>query len=181
MLRGLIVAPHSPFTGEGELNLAVVEAYARHLVAHNVAGAFICGSTGEGYSLTVEERKCLAARWCEAATGRLRVIVHVGSLRLAHSQELAAHAESVGADAIATEPQCHPRPLSPHASSSQRAASTERTAYSPMCAASRTPATRAPVFPPAPPAPAPARTALPASPGRCWCVALSRHRSRAAR
>ena len=47
MLRGLIVAPHSPFTGEGELNLAVVEAYARHLVAHNVAGAFICGSTGE--------------------------------------------------------------------------------------------------------------------------------------
>lgn len=110
LLTGLVAAPHSPFTAAGGLNLEVVGRYADHLLESGVTGAFICGSTGEGYSLTTEERKELAARWCAVAAGRLRVVVHVGSLCLAESRELAAHAQQVGADAIATAPPCYFRP-----------------------------------------------------------------------
>ena len=80
LLTGLLAAPHSPFTAAGGLNLEVVGHYADHLVASDVTGVCICGSAGEGYSLTTDERKQLASRWCAVAAGRLRVVVHVGSL-----------------------------------------------------------------------------------------------------
>jgi N-acetylneuraminate lyase len=53
-------------------------------------GAFICGTIGEGMSLTVDERRRLAERWVTAAVAGLRVIVHVGHNALAVCRALAA-------------------------------------------------------------------------------------------
>ena len=58
--EGLIAAPHSPFDSAGDLNLAAVEAQAGVLAEGGVLGAFVCGSTGEGHSLTGDERRALA-------------------------------------------------------------------------------------------------------------------------
>lgn len=99
--EGLIAAPFTPLRADGTLNLNAVERYARWLHQNRVVGAFICGTTGEGMSLTLDERRQLAERWVTAAPAGLRVIVHVGHNSLADSQTLAAHAQSIGADSIA--------------------------------------------------------------------------------
>jgi len=93
-LTGLVAAVHTPFRPDGSLHLDVVEAQAAHLQAHGIDLAFVGGSTGEGHSLSLEERRALARRWVEVARGTaLGVVVHVGANCLADSRALAAQAE----------------------------------------------------------------------------------------
>lgn len=98
---GLIAAPFTPMRADGALNLEAIDGYARWLHANGTVGAFICGTTGEGMSLTLEERFQLAAKWTAVAPKGLRIIVHAGSNALADSRALAAHAAKVGAGGIA--------------------------------------------------------------------------------
>lgn len=99
-ITGLIDAPFTPFTPEGDLNLEPIPAYANMLRANGMKGVFINGSSGEGYMLTDDERKRLAEAWI-AAVGKndpdFKVIVHVGSCCLRSSRELARHAAEIGA------------------------------------------------------------------------------------
>ncbi|KAL7828972.1 hypothetical protein SRHO_G00326060 [Serrasalmus rhombeus] len=102
-LTGLIAATFTPLTPQGELNLPVIGPYIDYLLEkQGVRSVFVNGTTGEGCSFNVEERKQLAEEWCRQGKGKLdQVIVHVGCLNVKDSQELARHAASVGADAIA--------------------------------------------------------------------------------
>jgi len=99
--EGLIAAPFTPLRADRTLNLNAVDQYARWLHTNGVVGAFICGTTGEGSSLTMEERRQVAERWVAAAPAGLRVIVHVGHTSLTDCRTLAAHAQTIGADGIA--------------------------------------------------------------------------------
>ena len=99
-LKGLIAAPFTPFRKDGGLNLPMVEKLAASLVANKVSGAFVCGTTGEGVSMTTAERMKVAARWQACAGTKLRVIVHVGHTSLGDSRALAAHAQKIGAAAV---------------------------------------------------------------------------------
>jgi N-acetylneuraminate lyase len=101
-LRGLIAAPFTAFNPQGDLNLALIEPQAKWLAGNGVRGAFICGTTGEGFSLTTEERMRAAERWVAVAPSELKVIVHVAHNSLGDSQKLAAHAQEIGAYAVAT-------------------------------------------------------------------------------
>ncbi|QVL33540.1 dihydrodipicolinate synthase family protein [Telmatocola sphagniphila] len=101
-LTGFIAATHTPFLANGELNLSVIEKQAAHLEATGVSGVFICGTTGECHSLTLQERMDLAERWSAVRRGtNLKLIVHVGANCLTESRQLAAHAQSLDVDAIA--------------------------------------------------------------------------------
>ena len=98
----LIAAPHTPFDEDGRLKLSVVPAQARHLVDQQVSGAFVCGSTGEGVSLTVAERQQVAASWCHVGTELgLQVIVHIGGNSQPEAIQLAQHARQCGAAGVA--------------------------------------------------------------------------------
>jgi N-acetylneuraminate lyase len=100
-LEGLVAATHTPFASDGDLDLAVVEKQAEHLLRNRVTTVFIGGTTGESHSLMLEERLDLAQRWGEVIRGTpMRLVVHVGSNCLADSQTLAAQAQSLGATAI---------------------------------------------------------------------------------
>ena len=98
--EGLVAAPFTPMNADRSINYAAVDQYAQRLHRNKVVGAFICGTTGEGTSLTLDERKKVAERWVSAAPAGLRVIVHVGTNALADSRALAAHAEAIGADSL---------------------------------------------------------------------------------
>jgi len=102
LLQGLIAAPYTPFSPNGELALDVIPRQAALLASNGVSGAFVCGTTGEGYSLTIAERQQAAAAWRQATPAGLKLIVHVGHLSLGDSCALARHAQEIGADAIAT-------------------------------------------------------------------------------
>jgi N-acetylneuraminate lyase len=96
-LRGLVAAPFTPMDEHGDLNLEPVGKYAEHLINSNVTGAFVCGTTGEGLSLTTEERKAVLEKWVGCSNGTLKIIAHVGGNCLPQSVELAAHAQQTGA------------------------------------------------------------------------------------
>lgn len=98
----LIAAPFTPFNADGAINFEILAKYAQSLADSGVSGVFIGGTTGEGFSLSLDERMRLAEVWCEVAPALLRVIVHVGHTSLPESKRLAAHAQSVGARGIAT-------------------------------------------------------------------------------
>ena len=99
-LLGLVAAPFTPMNVNGSINLDAIEGYADWLHRQGVVGAFICGTTGEGMSLTIDERKQIAERWVAAAPRELRVIVHVGHTALADCQTLASHAAAIGGHSI---------------------------------------------------------------------------------
>jgi N-acetylneuraminate lyase len=110
-LAGLVAATHTPFKADGTLNLAIVERQVEHLTRQQIGTVFICGTTGESHSLTLDERRRLAQRWMEVVRGsKLKVIVHVGSNCLPEARELAAQAESLGALAIAALSPCYFKP-----------------------------------------------------------------------
>ncbi|VTS06256.1 dihydrodipicolinate synthase family protein [Tuwongella immobilis] len=101
-LTGLVPATHTPFTDSGEVNLAVIETQAEHLLRDGIRAVFIAGTTGESHSLTLAERLAITERWLAVTRGTpMQVIVHVGGNSLGDAKTLAAHAQTTGAAAIA--------------------------------------------------------------------------------
>ena len=101
-LSGLVAAPFTPLRADNTLNLALIPKYASWLADNGVSAIFICGTTGEGFSLTTDERRQLAEAWMAGTVGKLKVVVHVAHNSLDESRQLAAHAEQIGAHAIAS-------------------------------------------------------------------------------
>ncbi|MBF9252700.1 dihydrodipicolinate synthase family protein [Pontibacter sp. 172403-2] len=102
-LQGLIAAPFTPMHPDGSLNLAIIPAYYNLLKTNGNTGAFICGSTGEGVSMTLEEKKRVAEAWAEASKGDadFKVITLVGGTCLQDAVALARHAQSINLHAAA--------------------------------------------------------------------------------
>lgn len=111
-LEGLIAAPHTPFGNNGEINIKEIPKQVALLVRSGVKGAYICGSTGEGISCSVAERKMVVENWVKHGKGKLFLIVHVGALALKDAQELASHAQKADADAISLVPPSFFKPAS---------------------------------------------------------------------
>ncbi len=99
-LTGLIAATYTPLDGQGNLDTTIIPPMVDHLLQSGIAGLYVCGSTGEGISLTSDERKAVAQAFVEAARGRVPVIVQVGHNSLAEARQLAAHAKQIGADVV---------------------------------------------------------------------------------
>lgn len=98
-LTGLIAATYTPMHADGSVNLDQIPKMVTHLRAMQVEGLYVCGSTGEGISLTSDERRSVAEAYVHAS-GDLPVVVQVGHNSLVEAAELAAHAQEIGADAI---------------------------------------------------------------------------------
>ena len=109
-LRGLVSAPFTPMFADGTINYDTIEKQAASLVANDITGAFVCGTTGESLSLTVAERKLVTERWKNCIGADLKLIVHVGHTSVEAARDLAAHAETNGADAIACMAPCFFKP-----------------------------------------------------------------------
>jgi len=113
LFKGLWVATLTGFDRKtGKADASTVDQYARLLENDGVDGVFVNGTSGESLSLTTEERKDLCAAWktATAKTGKLKLIVHVGSTSVETAKELAHHAESLGVHGISIIPPCFHKP-----------------------------------------------------------------------
>ena len=99
-LQGLIAAPYTGFNPDESLNLDIIESYATYLKQVNVTGVFVNGTTGEGVSLSTEERLQTAEEWIKYKDENFKVLIHVGHDSLTTAQQLARHAQALGADGI---------------------------------------------------------------------------------
>ena len=101
-INGLIAAPFTPMENTGKINPMIIPNYSEFLKKTGVKGVFICGTTGEGLSLSIEERFIIANEWIKQKSTEFKVIIHVGTTSLEQSKKLANHAQKIGADAIST-------------------------------------------------------------------------------
>jgi len=101
-LKGLIAAPFTPMKEDGSLNLSVIPKYYEMLVANGVTGAFICGSTGEGVSMTAAEKMVVAEAWasCTNSNPDFKVMTLLGGTSITDCKELAIHAKKIGLYAV---------------------------------------------------------------------------------
>ncbi len=53
--EGLIAATFTPFHPDGKLNLSIIPHYAAILKSNGISGVFVCGSSGEGVLMNVED------------------------------------------------------------------------------------------------------------------------------
>ncbi len=97
-LKGLIAAPFTPMDANGSLDLSIIPEYYRFLKNNGVTGAFICGSTGEGVSLTTDEKKLVAEAWadCTRQDTDFKVMTLLGGTCVADCKTLAKHAQDIG-------------------------------------------------------------------------------------
>ena len=102
--QGIIPAFYACYDAKGKIDPEAVRALTRWFVEKGVKGLYVGGSSGECIYQSKEERKVVLENVMAEAKGKLTVIAHVACNNTADSQELAAHAESLGVDAIASIP-----------------------------------------------------------------------------
>ena len=102
--QGIIPAFYACYDNQGAINPQAVRALTQYLMDKGVKGLYVGGSSGECIYQSVAERKLLLENVMAVAKGKLTIIAHVACNNTADSRELAAHAESLGVDAIAAIP-----------------------------------------------------------------------------
>ena len=112
--QGIIPAFYACYDANGEINPAAVRELTRWFIDQGVQGLYVGGSSGECIYQSKEERKIVLENVMAEAKGKLTVIAHIACNNTADSKELAAHAESLGVDAIASLPPLYFK-LTPHA------------------------------------------------------------------
>ena len=100
-IEGLVAAPFTPMHADGSLNLSIVPQYAKMLAHNGIKGAFVAGSTGEGVSLTYEEKRAVIEAWGDTFEDSLLKIAMVGGNSVAEMQQLAQLAAECGYHAVA--------------------------------------------------------------------------------
>ena len=102
--QGIIPAFYACYDKNGQIDAAAVRALTEYFLDKGVKGLYVGGSSGECIYQSVAERKLVLENVMAVAKGKLTIIAHVACNNTADSRELAAHAESLGVDAIAAIP-----------------------------------------------------------------------------
>jgi 4-hydroxy-tetrahydrodipicolinate synthase len=103
-LKGVIVPIVTPLDAGGALDATAVQPLVDYLIARGVAGLYPGGTTGEGFLLSLDERRTLAEAVVAASAGRVPVLVQTGCITTAETIALTRHAQSIGADGAAMIP-----------------------------------------------------------------------------
>ncbi|MBX7259253.1 MAG: dihydrodipicolinate synthase family protein [Candidatus Hydrogenedentes bacterium] len=99
-INGVIPAILTPFTKGGKsVDYDRVKALAARLAGQGVHGLFVCGTTGEGPLMTLDERKLTLQAVVQEVGKRVTVVAHTGCFDTASTIELTRHARDIGAKA----------------------------------------------------------------------------------
>lgn len=107
--KGVFVALNAIFDENDCVDLETTKKLVKIYREKGVKGVYVCGSTGEGFLLSTEERMQVTEAVKEAAGDDFTVIVHVGCAGSKESIRLAKHAEKIGVDAISAVPSVYYR------------------------------------------------------------------------
>lgn len=102
--KGVIPAFYACYDEAGNVSPERTRMFAEYLLGKGVKGLYVCGSSGECIYQSKEERKLILENVMQAVGGKMTIIAHVACNNTADSVELAAHAEKMGVDAIASIP-----------------------------------------------------------------------------
>ena len=99
--NGIFTALLTPFNEAGEVNEGELIKLIKFNLDLGVRGFYVCGSTGESFLLSKEERMKIMEIVKREAEGST-LIAHIGSLDERDACEMARHAKALGYDAISS-------------------------------------------------------------------------------
>lgn len=107
--EGIFVAFYAPYDDSGEVSTERALKAAQFYLEKGVKGLFLCGSSGEAFLLSVEEREKITEAICREFKDKMTIIVHVGAAATRDAVRLAKHAERCGAHAVSAVPNVYYR------------------------------------------------------------------------
>ncbi len=99
LFTGVCTAMVTPFL-DGQINYPLMEVLLQRQIDAGIQAVVICGTTGEGPTLTDEEKIELIRRCKQYTAGRMIIIAGTGSNSTAHTIALSIAAQESGADAL---------------------------------------------------------------------------------
>lgn len=103
-LKGIFPATISPFAEDGRFDAQAMRRIVAYQIDAGVHGLYICGGTGEGLLMKVEERQEALEVVLDEVAGRVAVISHIGAFSTEETIALARHASGTKAAAVAALP-----------------------------------------------------------------------------
>ena len=99
MFEGIYVATITPFNSEGKIDYDTYREHLEFLMDHEVHGIVVCGTTGEGAVLSIDEHRRMIEKTVEIS-GDLgfKVVAGTGSNDTVKTIELTKQAKEAGAD-----------------------------------------------------------------------------------
>lgn len=132
-LTGVYVPLVTPFDESGRIDQAQLGAAVEAMVAAGVHGIVACGTTGEGYALSLEERRAVTARIKEVVAGKVPILGGVGGMSTDQALDHALLAKALELDGlmVAAPAYCLPTPteLATHVSAIVNAANLPTVLY----------------------------------------------------
>lgn len=110
LLTGVIAVPVTPFDARDRVDYDALGRLLEHLLGNGVHGIAACGTTGEFFALTREERKEIFRFVAEAVRGRAKLLAGTNALTTAEVIELSTAARDLGYDALLLPPPPVSRP-----------------------------------------------------------------------
>lgn len=99
-LSGLIAPVITVFRKNETIDEQKTRDHINFLIDNGIQGIIVCGSTGEFFAMSMEERKHVAELIINEVKKRVPVYVHVGEYRTISTIELSEHAAESGADGL---------------------------------------------------------------------------------
>ncbi|CAO1331292.1 unnamed protein product [Diamesa tonsa] len=109
--KGLMAPVFTPFLEDSSINYEIIEEYARMLKDKGISAFLVNGTSGEGMSLSVDERKKVTEKWMEVCKKfEILVMVQISGCPFSDVVELAKHAASLNVDGILCLPELYFKP-----------------------------------------------------------------------
>lgn len=132
-LTGVYVPLVTPFDESGRIDQAQLGAAVEAMVAAGAHGIVACGTTGEGYALSLDERRAVTARIKEVVAGTVPILGGVGGMSTDQALDHALLAKALELDGlmVAAPAYCLPTPteLATHVSAVVNAANLPTVLY----------------------------------------------------
>lgn len=103
-LNGILVPIVTPFDANNQLNEAALERLVECFIEAGVGGIVACGTTGEYYALSAQERRRVLEIVAQTGRGRTTLIAGVNSLSPAEAISRIREAEELGYEALMLSP-----------------------------------------------------------------------------
>ena len=99
-IEGILTAMVTPFDADGELDEAAAVRLMGHLLENGSDGLVLAGSTGEGATLTDDEKARLWELAVAECPQEATIVAGTGTYDTRHTVELTARASEIGVDAV---------------------------------------------------------------------------------
>ncbi|GAA3998257.1 4-hydroxy-tetrahydrodipicolinate synthase [Comamonas faecalis] len=99
-LDGVLVPIVTPFTADDRVDAAALRQLVDRFVDAGVAGIVACGTTGEYYALSADERELVLRTVAEATRGRVTAVAGINALSTPQAIAYAEQAKALGYDGL---------------------------------------------------------------------------------